>query len=79
MLSLSMIPNMCLAIPGKIKEINGHQVLVEYPGETRQALVGDDPIKVGDYVMVQMGIVINTISDEEAKLAQEAWKEKSTV
>jgi hydrogenase expression/formation protein HypC len=73
-LSLLMIPNMCLAIPGKIKEINGHEVLVEYPGEDRKVLVGDDKVKVGDYVLVQMGIVINTISEDEAKIAQEAWK-----
>lgn len=69
-----MIPNMCLAIPGKIKEINGREVLVEYPGEERRALVGDEKIKVGDYVMVQMGIVVNVISEDEAKVAQEAWE-----
>ncbi|OGL59734.1 hypothetical protein A3H10_03125 [Candidatus Uhrbacteria bacterium RIFCSPLOWO2_12_FULL_46_10] len=65
---------MCLAIPGKIKEIKGRQVLVEYPEETRLALVGDEPVKVGDCVLVQMGIVIKILTSEEAAAASEAWK-----
>jgi len=64
---------MCLAIPGKIKEIKGRQVLVEYPEETRLALVGDEPVKVGDYVLVQMGIVIKILSSNEAMAASEVW------
>lgn len=67
---------MCLAIPGKIKQIDGRSVLVEYPGETRRALVGDEPIKVGDWVMVQMGIVIKILSPTEAKIAKKAWMGK---
>ncbi len=65
---------MCLAIPGKIKEIKGHQAVIEYPGETRKVLVGDDQVKPGDYVMVQMGIVIKTLTPKEAKVAFKAWK-----
>jgi len=64
---------MCLAIPGKIKEIKGRQVLVEYPEESRLALVGDDPVKIGDCVLVQMGIVIKILSSKEAAAASEAW------
>jgi len=64
---------MCLAIPGKIKEVKGRQVLVEYPEETRLALVGDEPVKIGDNVLVQMGIVVKIISDEEATAAIDAW------
>lgn len=65
---------MCLAFPGKIKKIEGHKVLVEYPGQTRQALVGDEPVEVGNFVMVQMGIVVKVLSKEEAKEALKAWK-----
>ncbi len=68
---------MCLAIPGKILAIEGRKVLVEYPGETRYALVGDEPIKVGDFVMVQMGIIIKIISEEEARLSLKAWQDNS--
>lgn len=57
---------MCLAFPGKVKEIKGERVLVEYPQETRLALAGGEPVKLGDFVMVQMGIVIKILTSEEA-------------
>lgn len=56
---------MCLAIPGKVKKIEGRKVLIAYPNEIKQALVGDEPIKVGDYVLVQMGIIIKILSPSE--------------
>ena len=65
---------MCLAIPGKIIKIEGHKVLVEYPNQTCQALVGDEKVKVGDLVMVQMGIVVKILTLKEAREAQNAWK-----
>lgn len=64
---------MCLAIPGKITKIEGRKVLVKYPGETRQALVGDERLKVGNFVLVQMGIVIKTLTKKEARIAEKAW------
>jgi hydrogenase assembly chaperone HypC/HupF len=65
---------MCLAIPGKVKKISGMKITVEYPGETRQILDGGIPVKVGEYVMVQMGVVIKKLTPGEAKVAQTAWK-----
>lgn len=67
---------MCLAIPGKIKEIKGRQVLIEYPQDLRLALVGDEPVKIGDNVLVQMGVVVKILSSTEAKIATEAWAKK---
>ena len=32
-------------------------------------------VKVGDVVMVQMGVVMKILSDEEAKASREAWEE----
>ena len=58
---------MCLAIPGKVKEIKGERILVEYPQETRLALAGGEPVKVDDFVMVQMGIVIKILTTEEIR------------
>lgn len=66
---------MCLAVPGKIKKIEGKKVLLDYPDEKRYALIGDEKVKVGDYVMVQMGIIVKILSRKEAKAAFEAWKE----
>ena len=68
---------MCLAIPGKVIQINGREALIEYPGENRKVLVGEDGVKVGDYVMVQMGIIVKILNDEEAKITLEAWGQKS--
>lgn len=68
---------MCLAVPGKVKKIEGRKVFVDYGTEVRRALVGDDPVKVGDYVMVQMGIVIQILSNKEAQVAIEAWRQQT--
>lgn len=64
---------MCLAIPGKIIKIEKGKAAVEYSNQTRFALIGDEKVKVGDYVMVQMGIVIKILSQKEAKEASKAW------
>lgn len=68
---------MCLAVPGKIKKIEGKKVLLEYQKEKRFAIIGDEKVKVGDYVMVQMGIIVKILSQKEAKSAFEAWKSKN--
>lgn len=65
---------MCLAIPGIVKEIQGEKLVIEYPTETRQALAGGMPLKVGDYVMIQMGIAIKIVSKKEAEVSWKAWR-----
>lgn len=65
---------MCLAIPGKIVKVEGKKATVQYPSETREVLVGDQKIKKGDFVMVQMGIVIKVLSKKEATETLKAWK-----
>jgi hydrogenase assembly chaperone HypC/HupF len=65
---------MCLAIPGKVKEVKGEKLMVEYPTETRQALAGGMPLKVGDYVLIQMGIAIKVVTKKEAFESWKAWK-----
>ena len=64
---------MCIAAPGKITHIEGHKVTVQYPHESRFALLGDESVKIGDYVLVQMGIVIQVLTPKEAKLSLKAW------
>lgn len=65
---------MCLAIPGKIIKIEGQKATIEYPTQTNQALIGGEKVKVGDFVMVQMGIIIKKINKGEVKLILQAWK-----
>lgn len=64
---------MCLAIPGKIKAINGRRITVEYPGEQREVIDGGIPVKVGDFVLIQMGITIKKIPEKQAKISWKAW------
>lgn len=65
---------MCLAIPGKIEKIEGRKATVKYPSESRFALVGEDNVKKGDFVMVQMGIVVKVLTASEARRSFKAWK-----
>ena len=67
---------MCIAAPGKVVKIEGKKAFVDYFGEVKQVLTGGEPIKVGDFVMVQMGIVVKVISPKEAAISLKAWKKK---
>ena len=64
---------MCLAVPGKVKKVNGKVVTVEYPSENREVFGAGVDVKAGDYVMVQMGVIVKKISEKEAKIAIKAW------
>ena len=65
---------MCLAIPGKVIKIKGKQVWIQYPETVNQALVADRPVKNGDMVLVQMGIIIKKMTQKESRLSQKAWE-----
>lgn len=64
---------MCLAIPGKVKKILDKKVLIEYPNVEREAFLGDADVKIGDYVLVQMGVVSRILTEENALEMQKAW------
>jgi hydrogenase expression/formation protein HypC len=57
---------MCLAVPGKIIEINGDEATVDYDVEKRKALLLEKSFKVGDYVIVQGKTVVQKIEKKEA-------------
>ena len=65
---------MCLAMPGKIVKIDGEDATIEYPGQTRIAKILDGDYKIGDYVFVTAQIIVQKISDEEARQSLEAWE-----
>ncbi len=65
---------MCLAIPGKIKAIKGRKAVIQYPGQEREAFIGEEGVQVDDYVLVQMGVVTKKMTKEEAKTAMKAWE-----
>lgn len=66
---------MCLAIPGRVKKIEGRKAIVEYPDQERPAFVGEEKIKVGDYVLVQMGIIVQKMTKD----SYHQWQQGSSL
>jgi hydrogenase assembly chaperone HypC/HupF len=65
---------MCIAAPGKVIKIEGKKALVEYPEEiVNQALIGNEKIRIGSYVLVQMGIIIDVLSRKQVNLRIKAF------
>ena len=59
---------MCLAIPVRIKSINGTEAEVEIGGITRKtSLMLTPQAKVGDYVLLHAGYAINILDQAEAE------------
>lgn len=71
---------MCLAIPGKITEINDKKAKVDFDGVKRTVdLTLCDKIAVGDYVLVHVGFAIQKVDEgvahETYRLLAEIRKE----
>lgn len=73
---------MCLAIPGKIISIDSQQEAVfrngkvSFGGIIKQVNLSMVPdSKVGEYVLVHVGVAINKIDEEEALLTLEYLKQ----
>ena len=66
---------MCYAIPGKIIDINGKIITVDYFGEKRKARNEFFELKLDEYIYAQGGIVIQQITDEEAIPILKTWEE----
>ena len=76
MLQLNVHIKMCLAVPGKVVEINGPMALVDFNGVQRDVVIGLCPnIELGSYVVVHAGYAIETVNEEEALKSIELWKE----
>lgn len=64
---------MCLAIPGRVMSIEGDDPLervaqVSFGGIVKPVSLALVPeAQVGDYVLVHVGVAINTIDEDEAK------------
>jgi len=71
---------MCLSIPSKVVKISDDQTMctVDTMGVQRDAnlmMMGDGDVKVGDYVLLHIGFVMNKIDDEEALASIDTYKE----
>ncbi|HIZ76558.1 MAG TPA: HypC/HybG/HupF family hydrogenase formation chaperone [Firmicutes bacterium] len=66
---------MCVAMPGKILEINDHKAKVSFNGMEMNADVRMVDAKVGDYVLVHAGCAIEVLSQSRAEEMLEIFKE----
>ena len=59
---------MCLAVPGRITEIDGTKARVDFGGVTREADLTLVPeASAGDYVLVHAGFAIERLNEAEAE------------
>lgn len=67
---------MCLTIPGKIVEIKGDYATIDYGSDGTSAGINISMVSagIGSYVLVQGGVVVRVLGDEEAREALKVWK-----
>jgi hydrogenase expression/formation protein HypC len=71
---------MCLSIPSKVVKISDDKTMctVDTMGVQRDAnlmMMDEGDVKVGDYVLLHIGFVMNKIDEEEALASIETYKE----
>jgi hydrogenase expression/formation protein HypC len=71
---------MCLSIPSKVIKISEDKTLctVDTMGVQRDVsllMMGDDEVKIGDFVLLHIGFVMEKIDKKEALLSIETYKE----
>ena len=58
---------MCVAAPGKVIEINGVNAKIEYSSNITTVSKGIVDCKVGDWVLVHAGLIIQVLPEDEAQ------------
>ncbi len=69
---------MCLAIPGRIVDINTEKerAVVDYgDGTKREANITLVEVKIGDYVLVHAGFAIQVLDEKDAKETLDLFRE----
>jgi len=71
---------MCLSIPSKVTKIDTetNMATVDTMGVSRDAaldLMEDGDVKIGDYVLLHIGFVMNKIDEEDAMISLDTYKE----
>lgn len=71
---------MCLSIPSKVVRVSEDQTMctVDTMGVQRDAnlmMMTDDEVKLGDYVLIHIGFVMNKIDNDEALASIESYRE----
>ena len=71
---------MCLSIPSKVVRISEDKTMctVDTMGVQREAnlmMMGDEEVRVGDYVLLHIGFVMNKIDEKEALASIATYQE----
>jgi len=62
------VVEMCIAIPGRVVEVDYPFAIVDFKGTKRKVRVDLlDDLREGDWVLVHVGIAIQKVDEEEAK------------
>lgn len=69
---------MCLGIPMEVMAVDGYQARCSSQGVEREVslfLLQDEPVSIGDFVLVHVGYAIQKMSPQEARSAWELYDE----
>lgn len=66
---------MCVAAPGKIIEIDGNTAKIDYSSNITMVNKGIVDCKVGDWVLVHAGLIIQVLPENEAEYMVELFNE----
>ncbi len=71
---------MCLSIPSKVTKIDKEKNIatVDTMGVSREAsldLMEEGSVKIGDYVLLHIGFIMNKIDEEDALASLDTYKE----
>lgn len=67
---------MCLAVPMRVKSVDGFAAVCEAKGIEREVslfMVQDEAVTAGDHVLVHVGYAIQKVSEEEARSSWELF------
>lgn len=67
---------MCLAVPARVTDLIGEDVVLDYGGVRRKANISMlSDVKIGDYVLVHVGYAISKIDEEDALVTLKLWED----
>ena len=66
---------MCVAAPGRIIEIDGNTAKIDYSSNITTVNKGIVDCKVGDWVLVHAGLIIQVLPENEAEYMVDLFKE----
>jgi hydrogenase expression/formation protein HypC len=69
---------MCLAVPMRVKSVDGFAAVCEAKGIEREVslfLLQGESVEPGDHVLIHVGYAIQKVSEEEARASWELFDE----